>query len=159
MTDTTTTYALGTVVRYTPDPSRHDPAWCREGMAIADKFGYLHDTYWQGTGDAHIVNAAELASVEVLFQLGDYDEIDRYQRHSPTWETYDPDDRRVITSQHRLQRRWFIRKGAKPDLATQIANAEDRVSDAEGDLRTAERNLKWRRDELAALHARQDGGA
>jgi hypothetical protein len=151
----TTAYLPGTVVRYTPDPTRFDPRWCREGTAIADQHGRLVDTYWASMAEAHIVTDAELPSVEALFHLDDYDEIARWQHDSERWLTYHPDDRQVITSQHGLQKRWFIRKGAQPDLGTKITNAEERIREAESKLRSAEHELQWRRDELARLQARQ----
>jgi hypothetical protein len=103
------THKPGTVVRYRPERT-----WCREGTAIADDNGLLYDTYWHSGQD--VLSDAEAASAEVLFHLDDYEEIDRYQRMSSTWESYHPDDRRVITSQHRLQKRWLIRKDAVPHL-------------------------------------------
>lgn len=147
------TYRPGTVVRYTPTRERHDPRWCREGTAIANEQGVLVDTYWCSGGDSHVLRRDdELASVEVLFHIDDYDELDRYGRGTPAvWETYHPDDRRRVTSQHGLQARYFVRKGATPDLETQIANAREAVREAEAEVEGAERRLERRRDELAAL--------
>jgi hypothetical protein len=154
MAESVCIYRPGTVVRYTPDPSRHDPRWCREGYAIADSDGVLLDTYWQSGGDSHRLLPVELATVEVLFHLDDYDELDRYSKGSPPqWQTYHPNDRRRITSQHGLQARWFVRKGATPDLSTQIANAEDKVREAEDEVRCAQQRLDWKRQDLAALIA------
>lgn len=147
----------GDVVRYAPDPSRHDPRWCREGMAIADERGILFDTYWGSGGDNHRLNAVEVATAEVIFNVADYDELDRYARASRgIWETYHPDDRRVLTSQHGLQRRWFIRKGADPDMATQVASAEEKVLEAEEAVASAQRRAEWAREELADLRATTD---
>jgi len=141
----------GDVFTYRPD-ERH----CREGMAIvsdrADGSHILRDTFWGSGSDCHILTADEMGTVEPLFNLADFDELDRYARDSKSaWEAYHPDNRRVITSQHGLQRRWFIRKGAEPDLSTQIQNAEGRVEDAEDEFNRAERWLQWRREELATI--------
>lgn len=145
----------GDVVRYEPDPSRHDPRWCREGMAIADGRGVLFDTYWGSGSDNHRLNDAEIASAEPLFNLADYDELDRYDRSAKgIWETYHPDDRRFVSSQHRLQFRRFIRKDATPDVATMIANAEERVREAEAEVASAQRRADWTRADLAALLTR-----
>ena len=142
----------GTVVRYTPDRSRHDPSWCREGMAIADDRGVLLDTYWGSGSDNHRLLPVELATVENLFNLGDYEELDRYSHASKDkWLRYHPDDREVVTSQHRLQVRWFIRKGASPDFATQVENAEDEVREAQEKAESAQRQLDWKRRQLAEL--------
>ena len=142
----------GTVVRYRPDPSRHDPRWCREGMAIADARGFLFDTYWASGGDSHRLLPIERDTIEVLFYLSDYDELDRYSNVSKgVWATYAPDDRRLVTSQHGLIRRWFVRKGARPDLGTQIANAEEKVRDCEEAVRAAQRHLDRVRQDLDAI--------
>lgn len=141
----------GTVVLYTPDPSRFEPRWCREGIAIADGKGVLFDTYWDGH-DEHCLNKIEVESAEVLFHLDDFDELDRYSQSSKsTWATYHSDDRKRITSQHGLQSRWFVRKGATPDLSTQIENAQEAVDSAKGKVRSDERSLQWAEQELQRL--------
>lgn len=145
-------YRAGTVVRYTPDPSRHAPRWCREGMAIADDQGVLFDTYWQSGGDAHRLMPVEVETAEFVFDVCDFDELDRHSRGSAAeWARYHPNDRQVITSQHGLQRRWFVRKGALPDLSTQIANAEDKVRATENEMRLTAQRLDWAREDLANL--------
>ena len=151
--------AEGRVVRYLPDQSRHDPRWCREGMAISDHMGRFIDTYWVTGSDAHVLNPVELATVEHLFWLDDYSELDtRGGRFKPReWETYAEEDRQHITSQHGLRVRYFIRNGAQPDLPTQIANAEARVERAEEDVRSAQWQLERAREALSEL--RQSPGA
>lgn len=147
--------AEGQVVRYLPDRSRHDPHWCREGMAISDHNGRFIDTYWTGGGDSHVLNAAELATVEHLFWLDDYREVRTPSgRGTPSeWETYAEGDRQRVTSQHGLCVRYFIRNGAQPDMPTQIANAEERVRVAEGAVRSAEWGLENARRRLSELLA------
>ena len=149
-------YTPGTVVRYAPDPSRHDPMWCREGLAIAEKRRHdgrvvLADTYWGSGSETHIVRDDEMASIEVLFHLDDYEELDRWRPDVQRWKTYAPEDRQRITMQHGLQQRLFIRKGAQPDMPTQIANAEEKVREAERAVESAEWRLEWARKDLAAL--------
>ena len=143
----------GTVVRFIPDPSQHSPRWCREGIAIAQKDGRLHDTFWGSGSEAHIVREVELPSVEVLFHMDDYDELDKWRPDRQKWLTYAPDDRKRITMQHGLQERLFIRKGALPHRETMLAQARQKVEDAEGDVRRAEGDLRWAREDLAALLA------
>lgn len=143
----------GTVVHYTPDPSRFEPWWCREGIAITDDNGVLFDTYWDG-GEKHRLNKIEVESAQVVFHLDDYAELDRYSRSSKsTWETYHPDDRQRITSQHGHQVRWFVRKGATPDMSTQIANAQEVVDVARAKVDNAERSLRWAERELQRLQS------
>lgn len=145
----------GVVVRYKPDPSRHDPRWCREGMAIADSAGVLFDTYWQSGNESHRLLPVELATIELLFHMDDYDELDRCsQTTKGLWATYHPDDRHVVTSQHRLQFRWFIRKGARPDIDTQIENAEEKVRECESRVESARQQLEWAQHDLDALNNR-----
>lgn len=144
-------YAPGTVVRYISERTDY---WCREGMAVAGKDGRLVDTYWESTSDAHVLTAAEQATVTVEFCIGDYRELDRHERH--TWEDYHSDDRQEITAQHGLRRRLFIRIGAEPDLDTRIENAREAVRLGEGIVARAESNLARRREVLAELLVEQN---
>lgn len=160
---TTEFVSAGTVVKYTPDPSRHDPRWCREGTAIAIQWPtkvVLADTYWYTMSDAHILNEVELATIEVKFHLDDYDELKDTYGTRDRWLRYAPADRKRISSQHGLQERLFIRKGAEPDLPTQIENARVAVAEAEHELRMAEGRVTRRREELGELEQRlRDGGS
>jgi hypothetical protein len=146
----------GDVVKYLPD-ARFERWWCREGTAIGnvgqDGSTLLVDTYWGAHGsDPHVLTTTEIAGAELVFNIADYDELDQYASYSAEkWARYAPADRREITSQHGLQRRYFVRRGAREDLPTQIANARERVDDAESEVRVAQHNLDWRRRELAAL--------
>lgn len=149
----------GTVVRYTPAPrfeGDHQPRWCREGTAIANGHGLLVDTYWGSGSTAHIVRDVEQRSVEVLFHLDDYDELDRWRSDVNKWSTYAPQDRQRITSQHGLQQRLFIRKGAVPARATMIENARAKVAEAEAEVSSAQRRLEREQEDLAALLAAPD---
>lgn len=158
MSETKTEFKAGDVVRYeTLDrPDRH----CREGMAIAKAGGngrvLLVDTFWASFSESHTLTAEEVATAEPVFNLADYDELDR-SRHGAAekWKTYAPADREVVTSQHGLQVRWFIRKGVEPDLATQIDNARDAVGDAYEKLRRAEHGVEYALRSLALLEANQ----
>jgi len=128
-------------------------------MAIAkerdDGFVYLADTYW--TSENHVLTEEEVASAELLFNLADYDELDRYRRHesAATWKTYRPEDRETVTSQHGLQTRWFVRKGAEPDLQTQIENACEAYLEAQSKLRSAEADVRYAWQVLAELEAKR----
>ena len=140
------------VYHYDVDGSRH----CREGVAVEQR-GVLFDTFW-GAGDSysHRLTETEAKTAEFLFDTDEYRELDRYSRGAPAeWRTYAPKDRGAIPSQHGLRCRYFIRKGARPDMATQIENARQKVADAENALHSAETRLRWAREELAAL----EGGA
>lgn len=143
----------GTVVRYTPfDPAARDPRWCREGIAIADDRGYLVDTYWESSGDQHVVTAKEADSIEDWFHLEDVREIGRHTRDAPTeWLTFAPTDRYRVTSQHGCRSRFYVRLDAAPDLATQIANAQEALDEAERALRSAQSSVSVSRGALAAL--------
>ena len=148
-----TEFKADDVVRYTSE--RRD-RWCREGTAIAcGDDAILVDTFWGGYGsDSHVLTPDERATAEVLFNIADYDELDRYNHGSEgTWRKYAPGDRTVITSQHGLQRRWFVRKGAQPNLPTQIQNAREAVAQAEEKLSSAQWWLDSARRELAELEA------
>lgn len=142
----------GDVVSY--NPAQHH---CREGTAIAyERQGkvVLLDTFWGGSGDRHMVTGDELSTAELQFSLHDYDELDPYSRSSPSaWAKYAPGDRQVVTSQHGLQKRWFIRKGAAEDWPTQIDNARRELEERENEADSAQRRVEWARQDLAAVIA------
>lgn len=141
----------GDVLRYSPSTGH-----AREGMAFVGESGLARDTFWRtrGDSDSHALTAEELASATLLFNVRDFDALDRHSQASrETWETYHPDDRRKITSQHGLQEELFIRCGAQPHLDTQIENAEARVDKAGREAKAADDALERRRNELTALQA------
>jgi hypothetical protein len=143
-----TALRAGDVGRYQPENT-----WCHEGLAVAEQRGeelVLLDTFW-GASERTRVNPAVF---EILFNVNDYDELDRYSHESSArWEKFAPEDRQRITSQHGLQSRWFIRKGAVEHLPTQVENARERLREAEAELRSAQRHVEWAQQELAALEA------
>lgn len=151
----------GDVLVYTPREHH-----CLEGMAYVRDDGRAVDTFWApaGDGQSHVLTEDEEATATVRFNVADFDAFDRWDRASrPKWEKYHPDDRARITMQHGLQEVLFVRKGATPDLATQIENARVRVAEAEADRDHAERKLELRRGELNELLASptppvEDGG-
>lgn len=129
-------------------------SWCREGIAEVTKYG-VRDTYW-GDHDATPLNEGEKASAVLIFDADDYDELDRYgssSRHR--WEQYHPDDRKKTTEQHGCYTRWFVRKGAKPDLGTRIENARARLAEAEAALRSAKYGVESRTRDLEDLEKQQ----
>ena len=137
------------VVRYRPE-NRH----CHEGMAIAYRVRgddcdevWLLETYWATTPER-----VRPDDYEVLFNLGDYE-----QRRGDEWERYAPGDRQVITNQHGVNRSFYVRKGAEEHLPTQIENARNRVVKAEEEVRSAQRHLAARREDLILLKARAGG--
>lgn len=141
----------GDVLSYVPETSH-----CREGTAFVTDPDRAVDTYWQprGDGESHVLTEQELATARVRFNVYDFDALDRYSPSSrETWEKYHPDDRGRISSQHGLQEALFIRRGAKPDLATQIESARAAVESAERELSAAKRNLHRRQEKLAGLMA------
>jgi len=98
------------------------------------------------------LSEAEKSSAVLLFDSSDYDELDRYSSSSRyKWEQYHPDDRKKTTEQHGCYTRWFIRKGAKPDMGTKIANARARLEEAEQSLRSAQFSVESRTRELQEL--------
>ena len=139
----TQTLRPGDVVTYEPENR-----WCHDGWAIAESRDdgriVLVDTYWVSGG--HLVNPE---SYEVLFNLADYDCVERREQ----WEKYAEVDRRRIPRHSGYQTLYLVQKGATPDLATQIENARERVAEAEHEVRAAQHTLDWRRRDLAELEA------
>jgi len=135
------------VYDYEVDGSRH----CREGVATEERPGVLFDTFWTN-GDRHKLTETEATSARFRFDTDDFIELDANRfDNADQWNTFAPGDRQTITSQQGLQVRYFVRTGAAPDLATQIENARQKVSDAERAERSATSALTWARSELRAL--------
>lgn len=145
----------GDVLRYSPAGGTH----ARECVAYVLPTGRVVDTFWhtfESDSNAHVLSVEELRTAEVVFNVRDYDALGRYAHGArETWLTYRPCDRGRISSQHNLQELLFVRKGAQPDLDTQIANAREKVEDAESKVRSAESGLQWAREDLAKLEARR----
>ena len=133
------------VYDYEVDGSR----WCREGVATEERPGVLLDTFWIGS-DRHRLSEIEAASVVERFDTDDFHQIDDWDARS-RWHTFAPADRRTIPSQHGLQMRYFVRRGASPDLATQIENARQKVAEAEREVESAASRLQWAQDDLRVL--------
>ena len=149
---TITAFREGDVVDYNSE--RRD-RWCREGVAVAtphrDGTLMLVDTYWGGFGsDQHVLTATETATAQVRFNLNDYEEITASGARD-RWLKYAPADRDIVTSQHRLQAKYFIRRGATEDLPTQILNAEERLEEARSQLESAQWRVEWAERDLQAL--------
>lgn len=124
--------------------------WCHEGLAEVTKRGVL-DTYWGTTSDSPLLER-EKDSAVLLFDIADYDELDRYCSSSKhRWNQFHPNDRQKITEQHGLRVRWFIKKGASPDFGTKIENARERLTEAEHELRSAQWRVESRKAEVAEL--------
>jgi hypothetical protein len=139
----------GDVLRYTPSQVH-----CREGMAFVTESGEPLDTYWrpEGDGDSHALTDGELSTAKIVFNVAEFTMLDRYSAASrEKWETYSPDDRERVTSQHGLQEVLFVHRGARPDLGTQIANARRDVGHAEVALRAAQQRLDSERSRLSEM--------
>jgi hypothetical protein len=147
---------------FTPgDVLSYIPKWhhCRETTAFVREDGIAVDTFWRHTdSSAAVLSEEEIATAEVRFNVNEFDALDIYSHSSrETWLTYHPDDRGRIPSQHGLQEALFVRKGAEPDLETQIANARREVEEALSEVDSAQRRLEWRREDLAKLEAGRVG--
>jgi hypothetical protein len=135
---------------YTYTPKQHH---CTEGLAIEDERGNLFDWFWGNSRDSMLDKrvARDAEDLKLIANLADYELTPRDGRESN--RDYAPEDRLTITSQHGLQRTYYVRKGSSPDLATKIANARSEVVKAEVDLSSAQFNVKWAKGKLAELEA------
>lgn len=153
------------VYSYQPDDgARH----CRDGVAVDSRFEGrrpeypprngetyppLIDTYWGGMGqDSHVLTPTERVTAVLLFDTGNYDELDQHKRASREWwMKHKPEDRRYIPSQHGLILRYFLRKGAGPDRATMIQNAREALEKAESEARSAQSRVEYARTRLTEV--------
>lgn len=146
----------GDVLRYAPIGGHH----ARQGTAVVRADGCIIDTFWGPAGDSesHHLRPAELENAELLFNLSEYRKLgEHYDNKLQEWLKYAPADRARIGSQGQWQSTYYVRIGAEPDLPTQIANARERLADAESEVRAAKRTVEWRREDLAKLEADQSG--
>lgn len=148
ITTTEPTFKVGEFYRYTPKTT-----CCCEGIAEMTERG-LMDAFWGSSGsESSPLSVEEKATAVLIFDSSEYDELDCHGEHR--WEKFNPSDRQKTTEQHGLRKRWFVRKGAVPDLDTQIANAQARVKEAEEAVRSANGMLEWRQRELQKLQEQQ----
>lgn len=149
----------GDVLTYTSDRAargERDAYWCLEGMAVVDDQGQAFDTFWNSGSEAHRLTETERMTAKHVFNLGDFDELDRWRPDVEKWKSYAPEDRGRVTSQHGLQQRLFIRKGAKPAREVMIENARAKVQEAQAAVHSAEHTLAWAQQDLDALLAAPD---
>jgi len=138
------------VYSYTIDGSNH----CKEGWAVETDDGALRDTYWGS--DRSRLSKDEISSAVFQFDTDDFEVIERNSLRETTaeWMRYAPEDRKHIPSQNGLVVQWFVRKGAGPDLATEVSNQREAVEQAESWLRGAQLKLIGERDKLSELLAK-----
>lgn len=141
---TTTPYCF-----YTYHPDSH---WCNEGIAQADDKGRLIDTYWGIDASPECeLSRKERESAVFFFNPEFYDMLPDAKYSEENWEKFAPSDRERVTSQHGLQVRYFVRKGAKHHLATQIENAKRKLEEANMELRNAKYRADRAENDLAEL--------
>lgn len=103
--------------------------WCHTGTAIVRPHGHdphlqAVDTYW--IADADVLSPGELRVATVRFNLREFDEVPL-----PTdLADYHPEDKQVLRNPNG-RTRYFRRTGAAPDLATQLAHAEEALASAD----------------------------
>ncbi|HEY0889339.1 MAG TPA: hypothetical protein VGE38_07000 [Nocardioides sp.] len=147
------------VITYTSDRAargERDAYWCLEGLAVVDDEGRAFDTFWGSGTERHLLTETERATAKFVFNLAEFDELDRWRPDIEKWMSYAPDDRGRVTSQHRLEQRLYVRKGAKPAREVMIENARAKVAEAEADAAHAQRMLLLAQEDLAALVAAPD---
>jgi len=136
---------------YTYNPENHH---CMEGLAVENERGRIIDWFWGGdvVGNQVIdIIDPKVTDLEKIANLNDYELTPRNGRESNA--DYAPEDRLVLTAQHGLQRTYYIRIGAKPDLATQIENAEYALEEAKSEARSAQYRVERASEALAKLKA------
>lgn len=117
----------GDVLDYTPK-HRH----ARSQTAVVETTGpwedlVAFDTYW--SSDRTRLTASELETATVRFNLGDFDEM----QLQVEIQDFHPDDRQALHNPNG-RTRYFRRKGAVPDLGTQLSNTEGLLADASEEI-------------------------
>lgn len=118
--------------------------WCKSRIAVV-RNGSLCDTYWMhygddgnwsGLSDGHWwtpAEAAERLELEYQGNLSDYDRIEDYRA-----KLYAPADILDMRHGNDPRRPLFLRKGAKKDAATMLAEVQYRIEKAESEARMAQ---------------------
>ena len=121
--------------------------WCHEGTAIVEwdnklKKHRYYDTYWRT--DKKEVNEPRGASL--MFNLNEVRQVSEYE-----WDKYADDDRYILSSQHHLQKSFYVRKGASESISKQIEDARIKVEEKRYAVDSAVRDLEWEWKKLAKL--------
>jgi hypothetical protein len=135
--------AKNDVYTYTPE-DRH----CLEGLAIENERGTIVDWFWRGEVVWNQVVRRDAADLTKIANLDDYELV-------PSNREYAREDRLTITAQHGHQRTYYIRKGAKPDLATRIENARAALREAMSEADYARRRADRAQEDLERLLAEE----
>lgn len=140
------------VFRYTIEGSRH----AREGWAVEIGPGDFRDTYW--SSDRYQLGVKEVESLEFQFDTEDFEPIigDYGSGIPPIWTEYASEDRARIPSQHGLRSTWYLRRGASPDLDTQIRAQREILEREESSLRSVQARRDSAQARLKELLAQRD---
>lgn len=120
-------FRAGDVLNYTPK-HRH----ARSHAAVVETIGpwadlVAFDIYW--SADRTRLTGAELETATVRFNLDDFEEV----QLQVELQDFHPDDRNELYNPNG-RTRYFRRKGAVPDLGTQLSNTEGLLADANEEL-------------------------
>lgn len=140
------------VFQYTVEGSRH----AREGWAVEIAPGDFRDTYW--SSDRYKLNVREVETLVFQFDTDDFEPITGNYGSGipPIWTEYATEDRARIPSQHGLKPTWYLRKGASPDLDTQIEAQRDVLEREESNLRSVQARRDGAQEKLRELLAQRD---
>lgn len=140
------------VFRYTIEGSHH----AREGWAVEIAPGDFRDTYW--SSDRYRLNVREVETLDFQFDTDDFEPITGNYGSGipPHWTEYAPEDRARIPSQKGLRTTWYLRRGASPDLDTQIEAQRVILEREDANLRSVQARRDEAQERLAGLLARRN---
>jgi len=140
------------VFQYIIEGSHH----AREGWAVEISPGDYRDTYW--SSDRPKLNAQEIESLKFQFDTDDFEQISGNYGSGvpPIWREYASEDRGRIPSQNGLRTSWWLRRGAGPDLDTQIRAQRETLEGARQDLRAVQARFDGAQEKLTELLVQRD---
>jgi len=128
----------------------------REGWAAEIEPGLFRDTYSEVDGTELV--EWEIEGLHFQFDTDEFDELTGNSDGSAPaiWGTYSSENRGFIPSAAGTVHRWFIRKGANPDMSYEIARQRREVAEAEQALGLAELTIASAQSRLDGARLRLD---
>lgn len=123
---------------------------CCSCIAIVDKHGRLHDTYWGQASEGRFFTEANLPQLE-LTRLGNLSELDRAEPYQADY--YDDADIVDISHANSSRGNFYLRKGAKRSAAKMLMAARCRLERSENEERFAAARSAGLREAIASIEA------
>lgn len=121
---------------------------CKDGYAIFD--GKLADTYW--SSDRYILTQERVNkgqyTLKYVGNLEGYTELDSKYMYEQALRDYLSEDLLLLFIHGGYRNRYFLKKGAKKNISTQVQALEDSIKKEKYKKELAEQNIKEYQEQL-----------